>query len=312
MIRFTRAVKALFVLAILASISASFADAASSPDSTTTKVTYIGAFGDHDYIATVTKAALQHTEKKYGKFSISTMPPVSKAKKENLIVSKPNLKRIAFTTEIKTTLDDPNFLVIPVPLMKGIVGFRVCFTSPKYQHSMNKITSVEPFRDYTFGVGKNWQDKVILDINGIKNIEVGYEFLVDEQINSLYEMTARGRVDVFCRGVNEVLREFDRHPAIHDLVMNESFTLNYEILFFLYLHKENRGLQQRLIEGFELIQNNGVFDALWREEFGQSVDFVKLGNRKVIEFRSEDIGIPRKQYQRYLYHPKPSKPVVTK
>ncbi len=267
-------------------------------------IVYIGAFGDEDYIASLVREALISTEKSHGEFVLSTLPPVSTKKRASMIYTKPNMKRLAFTTEVKELTANGDVRVLPVPLMKGIVGYRVCFSTPELSNTLNTITTVAPLREYTFGVGKNWLDKLILDFNELKNIEVGYEFMVDEQINSLYEMTARGRVDILCRGVNEVLREFDRHPAIFSLVLNQSFALYYDLPFFLFMHKDNTALYERLMKGFNTIQENGVFDRIWEKEFKKSVDFVNLNKRLVINLKREDVGIPRAQYERFLYTPR--------
>lgn len=267
---------------------------------------YVGAFSEDDYTSTVIRQALAHTETGNEHTKLSTTAIVSFEKKKSLVATRPDIFRIGLSPKIRSIEEDPNLTVIPFPIMRGVVGYRVCFSHPDLSGKLNNVDGIDSLKDLMFGVGEEWFDKEIMNFNDLKNTSVGYYFLVNQQINSLYEMAALKRIDIFCRGINEVIQEYDRHPAIKKLVLNKSFALRYDMPFFLYVHNENQALKERLFKGLDIIFNNGVFDKLWKSEFQKSIDFVEMDKRKVIPIRNSESVIKFDVYAKYLYIQKAS------
>lgn len=267
------------------------------------QVLYIGAFNEDDYVGHLIRSALFHTEDKYGILPLHTRPPASGSREASMIRSQPDDKRIALTAGISEVVDDPDLIVLPVPVMRGVVGYRICFSSPKIAEELNSIATLDDLKKYTFGVGSDWYDRQILDTNDLKNIGVGYNFLFDEQINSLFNMTIVGRVDILCRGINEAFGETTRYPVVQKTILNESFALHYDIPFFIYMHKNNQKLKERLAVGFDIINKNGNFQRYWDREFKKSVDFANMKKRKIISLNGGDQAVPKEDYERFLYKP---------
>lgn len=267
------------------------------------EVLYIGAFGEDDYVAHVIRSALKHTEDTYGKLELTTRLPASTSREESMVRAEPNAMRLAMTASVGYYEQDPEFIVLPVPLMRGIVGYRICFSSPDIAEELSTVTSIEQLKKYTFGVGNDWYDRQILDTNQLKNIGVGYNFLFDDQVNSLYNMTALKRVDILCRGINEAYGETTRYPIVKQTVLNQSFALHYNIPFFVYMHKNNHKLKERLALGFDIINKNGEFQKFWEKEFLESVQFANMKSRKIIELEGGSKEFPIETYERFLYRP---------
>ncbi len=274
-----------------------------SISSQASEVIFIGAFGEEDYTAKIIKSALDHTELPGETTTFFTAPIASLEKMQSLVSSREDLLRIGFSANVEKIEKDPTLSQIHIPVMRGVAGYRVCFSHTGIAKPLEKAHTISSLKPYTFGVGNSWVDKDILNFNGLKTTEVGYYFLVNEQIDSLYNMTVLKRVDIFCRGINEVFREFNRHPAIKKLVLNTSFTLRYDMPFFFYVHQNNQALKQRLEKGINIIFDNGEFLRLWNEEFKESIDFVDMDKRMTIELQKENTVIPRESYQKYLYTP---------
>lgn len=267
------------------------------------EVVFIGAFGDKDYTAKLIRSALDHTETGSKITPFVTTPIVSLEKMQSLVSSREDLLRIGFSANVEEINNNPKLSQIHIPVMRGVAGYRVCFSHPDLAEVLEEVNSIESLKVFKFGVGKSWVDKDILTFNGLKTSEVGYYFLVNKQINSLYEMTALKRIDIFCRGINEVFREHKRHAAINQLSLNKTFSLRYEMPFFFYVHKNNRALKERLELGLNIIFENGEFERLWKEEFQESIKFVDMNKRKIIPLKNYGSTIGVDSYKKYLYIP---------
>ncbi len=267
------------------------------------QILYIGAFGDDDYVANLLRSALKHTEDKYGKVELNTRLPASTTREQSMVLAEPNAMRLAMTASVGYYAKNPEFIVLPVPLMRGIVGYRICFSSPDIAEDLNTIDSLEKLQNYTFGVGNDWYDRKILDANQLKNVGVGYNFLFDDQVASLFNMTALKRVDILCRGINEAYGETTRYDFVKKTVLNQSFALHYSIPFFMYMHKNNQKLKDRLVLGFDIINKNGEFQKIWEKEFLESVQFANMNKRKIIELKGGSEEFPIETYEQFLYKP---------
>lgn len=92
---------------------------------------------------------------------------------------------------------DNNMKVIPIPLTRGLLGYRIFFIRNSDKVMFSSIKTLEELKKIKAGQGANWGDIKILKYNNIKVVEgVNY--------SSLFPMLENNRFDYFPRGVNEI------------------------------------------------------------------------------------------------------------
>lgn len=264
------------------------------------EVEFVGSYSDTGYVNGLLRLALDATVEEYGTFRVTTKPPASDWREVALVTSKPKLNRIAITSKPHEIRDKTNLRMIYVPLMRGSLGFRVCITASDYDRTLQQLFRENRLHNIRFGAGHEWSDIDILRYNGLQVVEAGFDLQIDRAITSLYKMTAHRRVDVFCRGVNEVLSEKNFYDTNSELTLNLSHVIVYDMPFFFYLHPENVALYERLTLGFQRLLETKVWEKYWDENIGESLRFTELESRKVIKLNSQDPFYDTEDYRKYL------------
>lgn len=214
-------------------------------------------------------------------------------------------KKLLFTNSL------PNFFVklsydkayseqklhyVPFPVDLGIVGYRVCFAHPLVVMNLKKVTTMEGLQRFTHGQGVGWTDTKILRHNGFTVHEVpSYE--------SLFRMVAANRFDLFCRGTNELLGEFNAHADLTGLAYDRSMTINYPLPRFFYTHQANNVAVKRIHRGIEMAYKDGSLQTLWQEEYQESIDFADLKRRKIYRLENPYLEGIDFDFTQYFYSP---------
>lgn len=149
---------------------------------------------------------------------------------------------------------------------------------------------------FSHGYGKGWADIDIMRRGGIPvTSSSSYE--------GLFRMAAENRIDLFCRGANEVYKEVQNNSDVVNLAYDKSKAFYYNFPHFFFTHKSNKELIQRLTRGFEIVLQDGSMLKLWHQHFDQSLNFIKLEERKIFYFDNPFIKGLDPSYQQYLYFP---------
>src|SRR5205814_473177 len=139
-------------------------------------------------------------------------------------------------------------------------------TNPSTIKKLTKIKTLNDLKKFKHGQGQGWSDVEILrnhrfDVMTVANYE------------SLFTMVAAGRFDLFCRGANELLEEYNSHKHLPNLVYDKSFSLYYPLPRFFYTNAKNKQLIKRIQAGLIIAYNDGSLVKLWKKEYGDSVKF---------------------------------------
>lgn len=249
----------------------------------------------YDYDTRALYLALEKTTAKYGPYRLVASPAmtfsraiasVSHNEYENFFIK--------LSYEDRYLAMDMRYARFPVDL--GIVGYRVCFSNPDSQARLAKVSTLDELRKLSHGQGRDWADVQILRHNGFRVIEAGsYE--------SLFQMVANKRFDLFCRGTNEILSEFKAHKQLQGLQVDDSITIAYPLPRFFYTHAANRQAAERIEEGLVLAYRDGSLQEAWRQNYQASIDFVQLGRRKVFRLDNPLLKQIDFDYQQYFYDP---------
>jgi hypothetical protein len=203
-----------------------------------------------------------------------------------LQLSAPMNKRRALLEAARRS--PPNFMVVtgpdlgraaglvpvPFPIHLGTNRFRVCFVNSGRAAAVRAATRLEDVARLHHVQGRDWADVAVLRANGFAVTEVStYE--------SLFELVALGRADLFCRSVLEVGAEWRSHAGLKGLALDDSLLLSYDLPQYLYTHPDNRAAIERIGRGLRLAFADGSLQALLRQYLQPSLAALHLSRRRL-------------------------------
>ena len=147
---------------------------------------------------------------------------------------------------------EARLLPIRFPLLKGLLGHRICIINPAEQGTFDRVETMDDLKRLTFGQGQGWSDVEILKSNGLNVVTTS-------KYQNLFYMVEGGRFDGFPRGVMEPWAEIASRPEL-DLVVEKRVVLIYRLPFYLFVRKDERHLANKIMQGFETALKNGSFD----------------------------------------------------
>lgn len=165
---------------------------------------------------------------------------------------------------------------IRIPLVKGLLGYRVLIIKKGDQDKFDAIESVEELRQYTAGQGHDWPSTKVLQANGIRvSTTSSYE--------GLFNMLKAGRFDFFPRGMTEAWLELAAHKGL-GLAVEKTLLLYYPSPVYFFVNKENTQLAEAIETGLLRAIEDGSFDQLFHSHYSHKEMFTlaKLEHRTVI------------------------------
>jgi len=143
---------------------------------------------------------------------------------------------------------------VRIPLLKGMLGYRVFIIRDGEQYRFNHIKRVEDLATLVAGQGTNWPDYDILENNAI-NVIGGSTY------HGLFSMLQRGRFDYFPRGINEPWQEIIIHRD-KKLAVEKNILLRYNAPIFFFVNKSQSKLANRIERGLRIALDDGSFNSL--------------------------------------------------
>lgn len=264
-----------------------------------TVFTYMSPGSEHDsrvtYDRELLRLALEKTRTSHGDYRLQAAPPMTLARMwiSLRFNDYPNLFAM---DSYHSDRDMTGIDYVRFPIHLGIVSYRICFVSPQQKNAVARVSSLAQLKKFDLGQGKGWLDVKILQQAGFRVQEVeGYE--------QLFKMVARGRFDLFCRGINELPQEKLNHKEIKGLVMDENIALYYPLPRFFFTHNANRQAIQRVQAGLKAAWRDGSLQALWLKTFKPSLTFAHLNTRRLFRLENPFIKDIDFDYQAYFYNP---------
>ncbi len=233
-----------------------------------------------DYPLAVLDLALSKTEKKYGPYRFQSIPAaVSLARSVHELNLNTYPNYFFPSGEYVQEMSNNNLISVDFPLDHGLLSYRICFVSPAAKAKVGAAQSVSDLRKFTMGQGTNWPDVPILEANG---------FRVQQVTNymGLFKMVMGNRIDLFCRGISELHKEYEEYKSMGNLLYDESFVLVYSMPFTLYFNKKSRPLVQRIEEGLGIAKKDGSLNKLFNLHYRDEILFARLKDRKFFYLQS--------------------------
>ena len=244
------------------------------------------------------KLALEKTRDTYGDYEIRSIPVMNRNRVMQSLKDGryPNL---FIKTSYEKRFEDEGLDYVPFPIDRGIVGYRICFVPEKKKKAIAEISRLEELKTLKHVQGAGWTDTKLLRA-------AGFDVHENPDYEGLFRMIAVGRADLFCRGVNELLDEWEAHKALKGLDYDESFILAYPLPRFFYTNANNQQAICRLTDGILIAYRDGSLQNLWEALYQQSIDFANLSKRKIFWIENPELRNLDIDYQQYFYNPLPS------
>lgn len=290
-----------FFWLLISAVLAAYSHAATADDTAPERLVITMKFPDFGDLRRKTfeqqliELALEKTRGKTGSYEMVPVNVISRthavaALSQNLY---PNFV-ISLSYEDRL-LDSGNLIYIPFPIERGALSYRICYANKKLNGTIQRIDNVQKLKDYKLGIGVGWLDAKILQHSGVKTVE-------GANITSLFRMTQAGRADIFCPSPSEYFHELEAEK-ISDLQLDNRLALYYPLPKFLFSHKSNQALLDRIKHGIDIAYQDGSYLALWNKAYARDLDRAKLHERNLIKLENPFINNLPDDYKHYLYDP---------
>jgi hypothetical protein len=170
--------------------------------------------------------------------------------------------------------------LIPLPLMKGLLGYRILIIRPADKEKFAAIESGRQLQQLRMGIPSTWADAQLFRHNGYKVEEKG-------SFDDLFTRLENGEFDYVTFGANEVTGVYDEHAAKSGKLMVESTLLVfYPFPLVFYVNPDNKQLAERVTQGLQTITDNGELDKIFNRYFAEDLKTVNLPSRVMIKLNN--------------------------
>lgn len=237
--------------------------------------------GREDYPHLLLKASLEITRGTDGGFEIVDYGPALQRKRALL-----ELERGAIDVYSAATQPSWEARVLPIfiPLRKGILGYRLFLIDRANQQLFSDLQSLEDLKKLSLGSGSQWSITRVFRAQGFKVIGV-------VQYEQLFELLMRGRFQGFPRGMNEIFLEFDaRHKTYPNMTIEEDVALYIPLPTYFFVTPSKPMLKERIETGLRMMMENGEFDRLFYQYHRKSLEWARLGERRIFRMENKSLG----------------------
>ena len=175
------------------------------------------------------------------------------------------------------------FIPIKIPLLKGLLGYRLLLIHQDNQQKFQQINSTKELGDsLVAGFGTHWADIAVLRHNHLPTQEIG-------TASSLYRMLDAKRFDYFPRGINEVWGERKRIKSrLPDLMVEPNIALVYNLPVYVFVNKQQPELAKRIEKGLIKATEDLSFQELFLRYYSDSILKARLSERRIIRLENQD------------------------
>lgn len=206
----------------------------------------------HDYFKGLLELILDETKDKYGKTDIQFS---SKMEQGRAFLSLKNREILDIHWAGTSLQRESDFTVIKIPLVKGLLGYRLFIINKKNKKLFDEIKTFDDLKKFKACQGTHWPDTKILENSGLKVVK-------NTQYELMFSQISVNRCDYFPRGVHEIVSEIKaRENKYENLMMYENLIIYYPFPMYFFVAKENIILSKRVEEGLLRIIDSGVFDS---------------------------------------------------
>ncbi|WP_147271788.1 type 2 periplasmic-binding domain-containing protein [Corallincola holothuriorum] len=221
----------------------------------------------HSYLVALLALALDNTEPEYGPARVEFMPI---ALNQGLILHLLDIGGVLDVVASAPTAErETLFRAARVPLLMGLLGYRMMIIRPEDKEKFAAITEPEQLQALKACQGKYWPDTDILENQGYQVVRV-------EEFTQMFEYLQSGLCDYFPRAITEGYGELDAYNEAHPdtpLMAYDQTLLHYVVPFYFFTSHQNFELAARLELGLQRAIEQGALLELMKKHEVTKVAF---------------------------------------
>jgi len=237
----------------------------------------------YEYRTQLLDLALFKTEKKWGAYNlVGIRKKITQARGSLLLEHGKGIDIASLATDFER---EKKFLAIPIPILQGVLGYRVLLINREKRALFLRITSLGQLqKNYTAGFAEHWNDFKILKHNKLPVMNV-------PEYELFFPMLNANRFDYFPRGINEAWIEIEKYQTQFDqIIIEPNISLYYPFFVYFFTSRKNPALAERIQEGLEIALKDGSFKSLFLEYHQHLFKQAALEKRKM--FFLENPSLP--------------------
>lgn len=238
------------------------------------------------YETMLAKHILESTRSEFGDYTFNTHILDVNFDRGRRIVA--DGKKVNFFTNPLpvTALDmDRELNVIPVPVMRGLLGYRSLIVRKSDLEKFKKMHSFSELQQFRAGQVNYWADASIYKENTLP-LALGTSF------KSLFYMLSRGRFDYIPLSIGEAKQILkDVTNEFGELAIVPNVVIYYPFPVFFQVSKEHPILVKRLTKGLLQAQKDGSLDNLLNTYFADELQ--TLSEKNLILFQLANTNLPK-------------------
>ena len=231
-------------------------------------------------IGLVLHRALEVTSEEYGDYELVNSGKMEQDRALRELVSD----RLDIAHFVPTI--EREFLITPIriPIMQGLLGYRLCLINENNQETFEGITNKQQWIDkgITIGQHQSWPDTTILKSNGI-NVHTTFKR------DLLFYQLSKGRFDCFSRGISEISNEKESHKSL-PLAIEGNIVIYYPLPQFFFVNPSKPILMARLQTGLMHLQKSGELNRIFDNYYLPIISELNLKQRTFIPLQNPTLS----------------------
>ncbi len=226
-----------------------------------------------DYERDILAAALTATEQKFGASKIEESRTDYPLAEDEASVFRSKGFDIFGTVAGNQKLAQEQKILIPSPLMKGILGYRILIIRKADAQKFAALKTAAELKKLRMGIPSTWADAGLFRHNGYPVEEKG-------SFDDLFSRLENNEFDYVTFGANEVTGVFaERAAKSGKLIIEPSLLVYYPFPLVFYVNPQQPALAERVTAGLKAINTNGELDKIFNRYYGDLLGPLQLTTR---------------------------------
>ncbi len=241
------------------------------------------------YINALFFAAMEASYDEYGPYSItSDAPAVMRGRAVSALTKRKAIN--TYVSPVNETLLG-KVLVVPIPVRRGILSYRVALVHKENLGSVAKTKGVDELRNVRVGMYRGSSTLRVLKKQHFNTIE-------SENHLSMFSMLEHKRFTYVLRGIHEVYDELEtKKEMMPNIVVEPGIAFHLFMPTVIFLSPTETRLAERLEKGLLKILETGEFKQIFDKYYLPFAKQADLQDRKIIKIYnplSDMIDFPEK------------------
>lgn len=222
--------------------------------------------------------ALELTREEFGDYQYKPFSSQSTSVRYAQLLSEGSQLNLLWASP-GTPISQANVVVIPIDILKGLLGYRACLINKNELPGLDFVTDRASFEKIKFGQAQ-WPDREVYKLNHLQEVDA-------PSFDALFKMLSAQRFDCIPLGIDEVEQIYlDKKVEYPFLAIDSHLLIYYHYPVYFYVSKKAPELAQRLKLGLEKMQANGEFNQLFVRYHAEHLARLNLKKRKLICLKS--------------------------